>query len=543
MRWKKTAICLMLAAGMVLAARPPAASAEQAGTAFDRMRALLGGELQEGRLMIREEVLVCVAAEFMDTGGRTELPFDDIGGVAPERLRYISMLYESGILTGVERQGGLYLDPGGPMTRQQVFTLLGRVLGKTSEYEMPFTDAAEIGPWAAGYLAWFAERGVIRGYADGRLGPSDHMRAGHVALLLQRTIDYRNVFDIEISDLAGAGGRGFSDGGASEASFCLPYGVAADGEGNLAVFDTYNNAIRIISGGKTETLAGRFIAEDENRFSKGYYSDGALDSALFNRPSGGVYNKNGDLFVCDSGNNVVRIIRGGEAYTFAGTERGFADGAGDRAKFGSPLAAAIDGSDNLYVADTLNNCIRKIDPDGNVITIAGRPGVSGYADGAASEALFREPAGIAVTEDGSAVYVSDTGNHRIRKIENGLVTTLAGVTHEEDEDGYAFGGYADGAAAQAMFNLPAGLCLADGALMVADSGNSRVRAVTKAGWVVTVAGNGEAGDKGGEALAAELDHPMGVYYGDGLLYIADTTNNKIKTVPADIKLYEELSSQ
>jgi DNA-binding beta-propeller fold protein YncE len=185
------------------------------------------------------------------------------------------------------------------------------------------------------------------------------------------------------------------------------------------------------------------------------------------------------------------------------------------------------------VTDTLNHCIRKISPAGVVTTIAGVPKTSGYKDGAAASALFLEPSGIAVSADGSVIYVADTGNHLIRKIENGSVTTVAGFIGEKDEDGYPVGGFNNGAAARAMFNQPKGLALADGTLVIADSGNHMIRVLDSVGNVSTLCGSGEPGDEGDDVSGAVLNTPSGVVVRGGDLYIADTLNNKIKVVVFD----------
>ena len=202
------------------------------------------------------------------------------------------------------------------------------------------------------------------------------------------------------------------------------------------------------------------------------------------------------------------------------------------------MALAIDKDDNIYVADTLNSFIRKIDQNGRVTTVAGTPGKEGDTDGAVTSAQFRLPSGIAVSDDGSIIYVADTGNHKIRKIENGQVTSIAGFVEESDEDSDPLGGFRDGAAANAMFNLPVGLTIAGDFIIVADSGNNRIRAVNLAGYVITVAGGNSPGDVDEFALESRLHRPMGVYWHENILYIADTYNNKIKIMPFDPTLYE-----
>lgn len=161
--------------------------------------------------------------------------------------------------------------------------------------------------------------------------------------------------------------------------------------------------------------------------------------------------------------------------TLAGdTEPGLADGPGYRARFDGPTGLAIDRQGRLYVADTRNHRIRQIAPNGKTTTLAG--GEAGFADGPAPQAQFNSPCGVAVAPDG-AVYVADTGNHRIRRIQDGQVTTLAGGAP----------GMADGQGAAARFNLPCGLAYVVANppyLLVADAGNRRVRRVELTGRVV-----------------------------------------------------------
>ncbi|MCL2033167.1 MAG: hypothetical protein FWG94_00385 [Oscillospiraceae bacterium] len=345
--------------------------------------------------------------------------------------------------------------------------------------------------------------------------------------------------DVEVKTLYGTGSHGLVNGDRTVAKFTRPYGVITNANGVIYVLDTYNNAIRTIGSAGVKTLAGKSQYTDEYGLSKGYYLDGLLSSALLNRPTNGVFNAAGDFIFTDSASNTIRMIRRNRVYTLTGTGApGHRNGAANRALFSNPTAIAIDRGDNLYVADENNNCIRKIDKDGNAVTIAGNPQKTGYIDGDASKALFINPGGIAVSNDGKTIYVADTGNHRIRKIENGQVTTIAGRVTHWDEDKHPVGGYADGAGTAAMFNLPRGIILVGDVVVVADSGNHMIRAIsTKTGKVTTIAGTGEPGDADGLALAARLNSPSGIAYRNGTLYIADTENNKIKRMPFNPALY------
>ena len=521
--------CFMLA---FLITPPNVSGADQMGE-FNK---IAGTGFAYGDLMTREDFCVAISKIFVGGGGgNAELPFVDSDEIKPESVPYLAAIYEKGILTGNLTDELLYMLPNSEITRQEAITLLGKVLSKTSDYRPDFTDSGSIAQYAYGYIAWFAENRIVIGYPDGSLLPDSSINAGELAILTLKTQDYLRRNSVEVTTVSGSGSRGHADGVKENASYILPGGLACDSGGNIAVFDTYNNMVRILTSGNVKTLLGIAGDYDSAGFPKGYYHDNTIEKSLLNRPAGGAYSSAGELFFADSENNVIRFIREGSVFTFSGTVAGYKDGARETARYNCPMDIAIDGNDNIYVADTLNNCIRKVDKDGKATTVAGSPEKEGYADGASSNALFRAPAGIAVSADGKTIYVSDTGNHRIRKIENGQVSTLAGFTSETDEEGYPLGGYGDGDADKAMFSLPAGIILVDGVLLVADSGNNAIRAITTSGAVITVAGNGEPGDIDGPGAQAVFSAPDGICYYDGVLYIADTLNNKIKSMPFDPK--------
>jgi len=199
------------------------------------------------------------------------------------------------------------------------------------------------------------------------------------------------------------------------------------------------------------------------------------------------------------------------------------------AGFAEPFGLAADGDGNLYVADAgESNRIRKLTPEGAVSTLAG--GSEGYADGAGATASFHTPSALAADRDGN-LYVADTGNNRIRKVtREGVVTTLAG-------DGSA--GHRDGPARQAQFNAPVGVAVGpDGQVYVADTYNDRVRVVTKGGEVRTIAGTGAVGHLDGDATgAAQLDTPCGVAVNEaGEVFVADTGNNRLRRLTRDGQL-------
>jgi DNA-binding beta-propeller fold protein YncE len=191
--------------------------------------------------------------------------------------------------------------------------------------------------------------------------------------------------------------------------------------------------------------------------------------------------------------------------------------------FNNPQGFTNDDQGNLFVADTNNHTIRMISPEGNVQTLAGTAGTHGFRDG--EDALFYLPRGIAWNN--GVLYIADTGNHRIRAISDGLVTTIAGSdTGLTDEDGNTAGDFRDGAALTAMFNNPMDVVVAsDGTIYVADTGNGMVR-VIKDDIVSTVAGLGTV-DTNEIISQRVLIAPRGLYLADNYLYIADMFLNSI----------------
>jgi sugar lactone lactonase YvrE len=314
---------------------------------------------------------------------------------------------------------------------------------------------------------------------------------------------------------------GFVNGSGSLARFSEPDGIAVDGAGNVYVADTANNAIRkVTASGVVTTLAGGGNGS----------SDGVGTEAQFNQPWGLALDASGNLYVADSNNNSIRVVSpAGSVTTLAGGSYGSADGTGLAAKFEVPKGVAVDGSGNVYVADTYNNTIRMITPAGVVTTLAGSPGQAGTADGTGSAARFNDPAGVAIGPAG-VLYVADSNNRTVREVTTGgVVTTLAGDP--------GVGGYADGMAEDALFGNFGALTV-DGAgnVYVADTSNNKIRMVTPAGVVTTLAGgtsqNGNGiGNADGTGSSAHFNNPAGITIdGTGTLWVADSGNNTIRKV-------------
>ena len=222
----------------------------------------------------------------------------------------------------------------------------------------------------------------------------------------------------------------FTDGKGSDDQILYPIGIAVDDKtGNLYVVDQGNFRIRkVTSNGAVSTLAGTGgLCCELGGGLLGHYADGAGSVAGFSSPHGIAIDAAGNLYVADAGNNCIRkITPKGDVSTLAGSgEKGFADGSGSTARFNDPVGIAIDAAGNLYVADKSNQRIRKVSPTGDVSTLAGS-GEEGFADGAGSVAQFRHPFDITVDKLGN-LYVADSGNQRIRKVTpEGDVSTIAG---------------------------------------------------------------------------------------------------------------------
>lgn len=336
-----------------------------------------------------------------------------------------------------------------------------------------------------------------------------------------------------ISTYAGAGETGYKDGKSAEAVFSFPYGITLDNDGGLIVVDSYNNRIRKVRNGMVSTIAGFTDKKDSFGFPQGGYADRDVDKAMFNRPRDAVVDSKGNIFISDTGNNVIRVISNGIVNTFAGTgAAGYNDGKAAGAKFNTPSGLAIDKDGNLYVADSLNHVIRKITIKGEVITFAGKNSPDGgYKDGPAQEALFNEPADVAMDKSG-ILYILDSGNQLVRVVNKGEVSTFSGSRGDlMPGTAYIQGGFGNGYGGEVKYNFPKGIGITDeGIVFIADTWNHRIRAIKPDGSVVTIAGTGIPGKRDGTLTEAMLDGPVAVVYNSGSLYISDMWNNCIRVL-------------
>jgi trimeric autotransporter adhesin len=338
-----------------------------------------------------------------------------------------------------------------------------------------------------------------------------------------------------ITTFAGNGNGTFSgDGGlATSASLFFPRGVALDSAGNLFIADSNNFRIR-----KVDTSANITTVAGNGNFN--FSGDGGPATSAGMAPTGVAVDSAGNLFSADPAgpgqgeNRVRRIDHSTQTITTVagdGSPSFLGDGApATKASLQNPQGAALDAAGNLFIADSNNNRIRKVDTSGVITTVAGSDSTGFSGDGGpATSATLSTPAGIALDAAGTGILlIVDTQNQRIRKVDlSGTITTVAGNgTNAYSGD--------SGPATSASLNFPTGAAV-DGAgnIFIADTSNSRVRKVDAGGTITTVAGNGNFGfsGDGGPATAASLAGPDGVALDSaGNLFIADTSNQRIRKV-------------
>jgi sugar lactone lactonase YvrE len=361
-----------------------------------------------------------------------------------------------------------------------------------------------------------------------------------------------NASDGNISTIAGTGTAMWQGDGLAATQLTVdPYDVAVDPAGNVYVADFSNNRVRKIdTTGTMMTVAGGVCPTDVPSVPYGTVpvgDNGPAGLATLCRPSSVALDATGNLFVADTNQQRIRkidatttvpldatrtittVAGSGVEATLAGDTYTCPDASQGAAATASALcfpgSVAVDANGVVYVSDAGNALLRKVIGDGSMPTAAGQR--FGGDGGQALVAVLRRPRGVATDGKGN-VFVSDTANNRVRRISpGGVITTVAGT---------GTAGFAGDAAAatEAQLNAPTGLALdPNGVLYIADTQNDRIRRVDAAGIISTVAGNGTAGFGGdaGPAVAAQINKPEAIALGPtGDLYVADTQNGRVRRV-------------
>ncbi|MGZ3457971.1 MAG: N,N-dimethylformamidase beta subunit family domain-containing protein, partial [Archangium sp.] len=331
-----------------------------------------------------------------------------------------------------------------------------------------------------------------------------------------------------------AGTSGFRDGPAAEALFQSPTGLAVTPAGEVVVADTGNNRIRLIQADAAHTvitLAGNGQSGIQN---------GPGEQAMFRAPTSVAVGPSGEIYVADSGNNVIRLLQrdasGWTVSTLAGriNMSGSTDGPALQARFNTPMALAADAAGNLFIADTANNRIRMFHADTKQVdTLAGKGGGGNQDSATGTLATFNGPSALAIGKDGN-LYVMEASNQLVRRVSLApphAVQTIAGR-----RNGYMFG-FADGDGTAARFRAQMGMAVApDGGVVISDTGNYRLRellpgADPASSRVVTLAGSGQLGTRLGSGDVADIVAPTGLATGpDGRLYVSDSFNHAIRVI-------------
>ena len=306
-----------------------------------------------------------------------------------------------------------------------------------------------------------------------------------------------------VTTLAGTGVKGFADGPGSQAQFNLPMGIVTDEQGNVYVADRLNNRIRKINpNGQVSTVAGDSQAGN---------SDGTLPEGRLNAPWGIAYQPDGNIYISDTHNNLVRKVVSRTLTTIAGVndgQRGKNDGPVSEARFFFPTGVAVDADGAIIVADAFNRLIRKV-KDGQVTTVANGVDILGF------------PRQLVIDKDGNIYHSDDNVIHKITS--TGQITVFAGTGNP---------GHVNGPVQTAEFNSPAGMVIdKDGNIYVCDESSHRIRKISAEGIVSDFAGSGDLGFVDGEGDVARFNEPYGLAMDkDGNFYVADSENNVIRKI-------------
>ncbi len=339
-----------------------------------------------------------------------------------------------------------------------------------------------------------------------------------------------------IDTIAGNGESTYSGdtGNAQDATIFHPHDVVVDTAGNIYFSDTENHRVRRVNAGTgvIETVVGNGIPGFSGDGGKGIH-------AQLQWPEGLALDSNGHLYIADRLNHRVRRLDAGTDIMRTVAGDGSSTYNGDNilainASLSSPMGLAIDSADNLYIADNLNHRIRMVSSGDSLISPVAGLGVPGFAGDQhqANRASLQAPQGVAVDRDGN-IYVADTGNARIRRIDGVTqnIFTIAG----NGQLGFSGDG---GPAISASLSVPRRVVVdTDGNLYISDDGHSRIRVVKPNGTITTVVGNGTnsfGGDDGAAQLAA-VHRPIGIALDtSGSLYFADSDNNRIRVIEAPV---------
>lgn len=482
----------------------------------------------------RGSTVVIKGEKFGASSGETfQVAFGGATAAAPKRLddKTIQVVVPSGATSG-----DVVVSVGGIPSNQGVFTVLDQLVigpnirflgeGRSQRYTAWAQDSAgrtlmtPLVEWSTtGSVA--ASGSLVTGTAIG----TGVLTAKSGFLSASLGLDVVEAGKGVVNTLAGRKDMGSRDDWGPNATFNYPHGVTIGPDGNLYVADRSNHRIRMVTPeGRVSTFAG---TGDPGR------DNGPRLQATFWSPVDLVFDKDGNLYVTEE-HGIRKISKDGTVSRLAGHFAGFNgfvdNPVGTQAEFNLPHGIAYGPDDHLYVADYRNHAIRKVSLSGAVTTLAGS-GAAGFADAAGRNAQFNWPVDVAVDAQGN-VFVADNLNHRIRKLTpEGLVSTYAGS---------ATFGFKEGVGTDAVFRDPHGIAIDEqGNLFVTDKENHEIRRIDPSRNVTSVAGNGwhlassqpNMGFRDGAADWISFDEPFGICVdGEGRIYVGDRGNNRIRVI-------------
>jgi len=329
-----------------------------------------------------------------------------------------------------------------------------------------------------------------------------------------------------VSTVAGSGITGFSNGPANLAQFNRPVGIVVDDNQNLIVADFRNHCIRKVdSSGTVSTVAGNCGVSG--------FADGNGSAARFNGPGGVDVDQNGNIFVTDNFNQRIRKIDPqGNVTTLAGNGNvGYVNGTGSSVELNIPRDLVVDRNNGVIYFVGRNNVVRKLGPTGFVSTFAG-DGIAGFVNGPIAQARFNFLSGIAIDHLGN-IYVTEQGNHSVRLITNGTVSTVAGTGTR---------GFNDGPAINAQFDRPVNIDVDEnGKLYVCDFDNNRIRAIDN-GVVTTLAGDGIRAFRNGPSQISQIGETFGLaVFKSHTIYFNDASAERVRMLQDTSSLITNLT--
>ncbi len=463
------------------------------------------------------------------------LPFVDAANVDEKFYPYVQSSYYNHIISGRQVNDQLYFGYDDNMTREEMVTIIGRYLDLQSKDDILFADEGGVSTWAREYVSYFYNNEILKLDANGKFNPKDIVtreEATETLFKVQSYVTTQVDTGLVVERYIGSGNMGYTNSSYSESTFTMLTDLVFNENEELLLADSLANQIRIASNGEVNELVGIHTEYDFAGLPLGGYVDGSVDIAILDKPNKIlVYDDNTLLFTQEE-TNVIRgyKIKEKEVYTLTGDiENGYENGSNTSTLFYKPTGLARDSEGNIYVADTLNNVIRKIDTKLNTTLYAGTPESYGNVVGNLTDAQFNEPTDLFMIDD--VLYICDSGNNMVKKIEDGQVRIVAGVdTTINPETETQLGGDRDGSVKVAQLSYPTGVFVdSDGVVYIADTENNKIK-VVKDGIVTTIAGNGNYGNNLGNALQASFDSPSDITVKDGVVYVADTNNHTVKII-------------